>query len=360
LKYFKKLLWVIKLFVLFVFIGCKQEPTGPENSVPNIPNIPSNLSNGYVDSTYSFSTSTTDPDGDNVSYQFDWRDGNLSPWSNYVSSGTSVNMSHSWSKEGTYNVKVKAQDEDGAESGWSGGLSFEISHLLTLVKIYDLAWLDITGYLSIAAKSIYVYASGGFSKILRLDPTEHIDTLKTVTFTYSSSNSLSIREIFIKEDTFYIVAGIYGDNLKLHKISLNESDKTFEITNSYTLPTGSYSNSAGGMCYAEGSFYSVQWNQEDVVKMCFNESNNLIIDEVFKNTGLTEPFGITFDGQCFWTCNNYWRIHNHNPNNFSINFSCNIDTVAEPEDITFDGTYLWTINDDSFHDPQLVKWKINY
>jgi len=88
---------------------------------PNTPSAPSGPTSGYADSTYSFSAGTTDPDRDNVAYQFDWGDGNLSSWSSYVSSGSSVSMSHSWSSAGTYSVKVKAKDSDGAESDWSSG-----------------------------------------------------------------------------------------------------------------------------------------------------------------------------------------------------------------------------------------------
>jgi len=53
-----------------------------------------------------------------VKYYFEWGDGTGS-WTNFVNSGQSVSKSHSWSNPGTYNVKVKAQDEYGAESGWS-------------------------------------------------------------------------------------------------------------------------------------------------------------------------------------------------------------------------------------------------
>jgi outer membrane protein assembly factor BamB len=97
------------------------------NSPPNTPPAPSGLSNNYTDSTCTFSTSTTDPNGDSISYQFDWGDGTYSNWSNYVSSGDSVSMDHSYSSGETYYVKAKAKDEDGAESGWSSGHSITIS-----------------------------------------------------------------------------------------------------------------------------------------------------------------------------------------------------------------------------------------
>jgi len=97
------------------------------NYPPNIPVIPSGPSNGYEDSTYNFSAVTTDPDGDSISYQFDWGDTNLSAWSNYVSSGQSVSLNHSYSSPGIYSVTAKAKDVDGAESDWSDGHQITIS-----------------------------------------------------------------------------------------------------------------------------------------------------------------------------------------------------------------------------------------
>ena len=90
----------------------------PPNESPNTPSQPSGSSSGYTGTSYSYSTSATDPDGDQVKYYFDWGDG-TGTWTNLVNSGQSASKSHSWNNAGTYNVKVKAQDENGAESGWS-------------------------------------------------------------------------------------------------------------------------------------------------------------------------------------------------------------------------------------------------
>jgi hypothetical protein len=89
------------------------------NNPPNLPNTPSGPSSGKISISYSFSTSTTDPDGDNIAYKFDWGDGNISNWTSYVSSGNIVNQLHSYSTKGTYYIKVKAKDINGAESLWS-------------------------------------------------------------------------------------------------------------------------------------------------------------------------------------------------------------------------------------------------
>jgi len=97
------------------------------NNPPSTPSEPSGPSTGDVGTSYSFSTSTTDPDGDNIAYQFNWGDANISSWSSYVSSGTSVSMSHSYSFEGTYTIRAQAKDINGTESGWSSGHLIEIN-----------------------------------------------------------------------------------------------------------------------------------------------------------------------------------------------------------------------------------------
>jgi len=100
---------------------------GGTNTPPNTPSIPSGPNEGKINIEYTFTTSTTDPDGDNVAYQFDWGDGYTSSWSSYVSSGTSVSMNHSYSSAGIYSVKAKAKDVNGVESGWSSGHAIEIN-----------------------------------------------------------------------------------------------------------------------------------------------------------------------------------------------------------------------------------------
>lgn len=84
---------------------------------PEIPNI-SGPSSGKVEVEYVYNANTQDNDGDNVSYLFDWGDGTNSGWTDFVSSGTSINASHIWTKRGNYKIKVKALDTYGRESDW--------------------------------------------------------------------------------------------------------------------------------------------------------------------------------------------------------------------------------------------------
>jgi hypothetical protein len=89
------------------------------NSPPATPTAPNGPDHGGIATTYTFSAMTTDPDGDHISYLFDWGDGAHSSWVGPYASGATATATHAWSRAGTYLVKVKAKDVYGAETGWS-------------------------------------------------------------------------------------------------------------------------------------------------------------------------------------------------------------------------------------------------
>ena len=96
------------------------------NKAPNTPSIPAGPASGVPGTVYSYSTAATDPDGDQVSYIFNWGDGTTSQTAP-VNSGTSASASHSWSTSGTYLVRAMAIDSKGASSGYSDILSVAIT-----------------------------------------------------------------------------------------------------------------------------------------------------------------------------------------------------------------------------------------
>jgi outer membrane protein assembly factor BamB len=99
------------------------------NRAPNPPATPTGPSQGRKDSVYTFSTVTTDPDGDAVCYRFAFGDGDTSDWTNWVQSGTPVTINHSYQNSGTYSVKAQAKDVNEVLSSWSN------PHMITITNL---------------------------------------------------------------------------------------------------------------------------------------------------------------------------------------------------------------------------------
>jgi parallel beta-helix repeat protein len=86
-------------------------------SPPEKPQI-TGQTNGTVGDTYTYTFSSTDPDGDNVYYYIDWGDGTNTSWFGPFASGVPQQKDHSWSKKGTYTIMIIARDTKGLESPW--------------------------------------------------------------------------------------------------------------------------------------------------------------------------------------------------------------------------------------------------
>ena len=99
-----------------------------DNHPPLVPDELYGPQNVEVDESCSYAACTTDPDGDNIYYLFDWGDDTTSDWLGPYESGEEVQANHSWSKRGTYEVKVKAKDVYGAESDWSDPLIVNVEN----------------------------------------------------------------------------------------------------------------------------------------------------------------------------------------------------------------------------------------
>jgi hypothetical protein len=92
-----------------------------QDEPPSKPEIPSGPNSGKINQEQSYSTSATDPEGDDLYYCFSWGDESVN-WVGPYESGEKVSVSHSWSEEGEFELKVKAKDVTGAESEWSDPL----------------------------------------------------------------------------------------------------------------------------------------------------------------------------------------------------------------------------------------------
>ncbi len=89
------------------------------NFPPNRPSRPAGPTEGDPGVPYNYSTSTTDPEEQQVQYQFSWGDGTTSNWTPIQPSGQGTTLSHVWDTKGTYHVMARARDENGSVSRWS-------------------------------------------------------------------------------------------------------------------------------------------------------------------------------------------------------------------------------------------------
>jgi hypothetical protein len=90
---------------------------------PNNPDRPIGTTHGEKGIEYTYTSTTVDPQNDHVYYMFDWGDTSNSGWIGPYNSGEIVNSSHSWTRKGNFNIKVKAKDIYGYQSDWSDPLS---------------------------------------------------------------------------------------------------------------------------------------------------------------------------------------------------------------------------------------------
>jgi hypothetical protein len=105
-----------------------EPPSTPEqNNPPNPPTQPTGRTFIRRGVTYTYTSSAFDPDNDPIRLRFDWGDGTYSNWTKYVSTNTTISLSHKWRKISSYNISVIAQDENGVNSSWSDTLSVTIS-----------------------------------------------------------------------------------------------------------------------------------------------------------------------------------------------------------------------------------------
>jgi outer membrane protein assembly factor BamB len=93
------------------------------------PEVPADLSGPtycFRDTTQTFKTIVTDPDGDKVAARIDWGDAVITDWTSAVPSGDTITLAHAWRDTGTFQVSVQAIDDGQQRSGWSNALAVRV------------------------------------------------------------------------------------------------------------------------------------------------------------------------------------------------------------------------------------------
>lgn len=111
---------------LFAFGELDQSPSMPIISGPVA---------GGPEIELNFSALSTDPEGDQVYYMWDWDDGNFSEWLGPFNSSENVTTNYSWIDDGEYEVRVKAKDVNEFESSWSEPHNISIAKQIEITNI---------------------------------------------------------------------------------------------------------------------------------------------------------------------------------------------------------------------------------
>ncbi len=90
--------------------------TASANEPPSIPTI-TGPTNGKTGDELTYTFVSTDPEGDDINYCIQWGCTDPEVCIGPFPSSVEQTASHSYA-EGTYTIKVKAQDVNGAESDW--------------------------------------------------------------------------------------------------------------------------------------------------------------------------------------------------------------------------------------------------
>ena len=105
---------------------------------PSNPSV-SGPTSGETDQSYEFSAVSSDLNGHNIKYTFDWDDGSQNTVTGWYSSGTTVYESHSWSSGGQHSVKVTAECSN-------GGVSGETTYPINIGEVHQLEVLAFNNY----------------------------------------------------------------------------------------------------------------------------------------------------------------------------------------------------------------------
>jgi hypothetical protein len=138
---------------VFITFGRSQE-----NTQPNKPSRPTGETGGKTGISYSYSSMSTDPEGDQLYYNFSWGDGTYSDWIGPYNSNDTVTASHAWDTRGTFSIKVKAKDSKGAISEWSEPLVTSIAkNKIPNIKSLILQFFECHPYLFPILKQIFLF-----------------------------------------------------------------------------------------------------------------------------------------------------------------------------------------------------------
>ena len=125
-----------------------------DNTPPNTPSI-TGESHVRPRIAYTYTLSGTDNQSQDLTYYIDWGDGNAAVGLGPYHSGETFTLSHNWKYKGTYTIKTRTTDTEGANSEWAtieviAPTDYGFSLIDFLYQIFELHpyWFPILRHLS--------------------------------------------------------------------------------------------------------------------------------------------------------------------------------------------------------------------
>jgi hypothetical protein len=175
----------------------------PGSDPPETPTVPEGPDEWIQNVETTFSSTATEPDGEDIYYMFNWGDGNFSDWVGPYASGETGEASHSWAELGEYEIRAVVKDINGVQSNWSDPA------FLTIVENQKPTAPEITGNKIGFAGKEYEFT------FVSTDPDGH-DLYYMVNWDdgqktdwlgpYSSGEQIKISHTWNKKDTYWIKA----------------------------------------------------------------------------------------------------------------------------------------------------------
>jgi hypothetical protein len=208
------------------------------NHLPAVPQI-SGPSQGGSGISFNFTAVASDPEGDQISYKWDWGNGNVSEWLGPFNSSVPTIASYVWEDNGNYSIRVKAKDIGGGESNWS-----ELHNISIAPQVYfsniQLGYLYINLF---TFNQSYIYSEflNGLGVVIIFTSHEMIvkayatDIVQKVAF--KAENLLAVESMEIIDDNssdgFYCTMNV---SRGVYELNVTAYDANGTLVDRYSLP----------------------------------------------------------------------------------------------------------------------------
>jgi hypothetical protein len=156
------------------------------------PDAPTGITKGLINVSYDFTAISSDGDGDDLYYQWDFGDGTVTGWLGPVAENVPDVQHYAWSEKGTCDVKVRTKDVYEEVTAWSPVLSVEMGCCIVPGDFNHTGSVDITDLTDMVD---YMFAGGTDAvcddegNINGLDATDITDLTFLVDFMFAGGSA---------------------------------------------------------------------------------------------------------------------------------------------------------------------------